>query len=235
MAEKDPTKEWGLPDWRDSSSYRNNFGDPSEWSVARWRWEFLRRREDYRAAFASLAKSGSNGTFFQDSFTEIDENTRKQLAQGNLVSAAKQKGFAFLIADNPDLLSKFGMFFMPNPKFSEQPEASLLLAAPFMASKFDVEGKPLFVCSYTFDLMRPIAKQLEACEAKLNEIKAQILGAVWEEKHHVQNWLEYLQALDARENNVSYAQMVGRAFPNRKTRYAITGLVNQAKGVRDNF
>ena len=235
MTVSDPANEWGLPDWRDSSSYRNSFGNPSEWSFARWRWEFLRRREDYRTAFSSLVEAASNGTYFQDSFTNNGEIVQEQMVQGNLIAAADQRGFAFPVIDNLDLLSSFGMFFFPNPRFSEQPEPALLLSEPYIASKFDVDGKPLGVLTYHFDLMRPIAKQLEACEAKLKEIKAKIPGAVWEEKHHVQNWHEYLRALDARESNVSYARMLGPAFPKRRTRDAIKALVNQAIGVRESF
>lgn len=235
MTENDPAKEWGLPDWRDSSSYKNSFGDPSEWSFERWRWEFVRRREDYRAAFASLAALASKGIFFQDRFTNIDEHLQEQVARGTLISAVGHRGFAFSVSDNLGLLSKFGMFFMPNPKFSDQPDESLLLAAPYIASKYDADGKPLGVLTYHFNLMRPLAEQLEACESKMKEIKAKLPGAIWEEKRHTNNWHEYLQALDARENNVSYARMRGPAFPGRKTRYSIKGLVNQAIGVRDNF
>lgn len=235
MDDNDPAKEWGLPDWRDASSYRNSFGDPSEWSFARWRWEFLRRREDYREAFASLAATASERIFFQDCFTKNGKTMEKQMAQGKLISVVGQRGFAFSVAENLGLLSKFGMFFLPNPKFSDQPEQSLLLAAPYVASKYAEDGTPLYVVTWQFNLMRPLAEQLEDCESQLKAIKERLPGAIWEEKHHVQNWHEYLQALDARENDVSYAQMVGPAFPNRKTRDAITGLVNQAKGVRDNF
>ncbi|MFC3447666.1 hypothetical protein ACFOLL_16990 [Falsochrobactrum ovis] len=39
--------EWGLPDWQDESSY----GNTSSWSFMRWRWEFTRRRDDYRNDF----------------------------------------------------------------------------------------------------------------------------------------------------------------------------------------
>ena len=35
---------WGLPDWRETGAYPSSAGT----SDARWRWEFLRRREDYR-------------------------------------------------------------------------------------------------------------------------------------------------------------------------------------------
>ncbi len=37
-------RKWGIPDWRDAGAYPNaeNMGDRA------WRWEFLRRREDYR-------------------------------------------------------------------------------------------------------------------------------------------------------------------------------------------
>lgn len=36
--------DWGLPDWQDKASY----GDVSQWTEARWRWEFTRRWDEYR-------------------------------------------------------------------------------------------------------------------------------------------------------------------------------------------
>ena len=33
---------WGVPDWRDASAYE------IDRSPRQWRWEFLRRRQDYR-------------------------------------------------------------------------------------------------------------------------------------------------------------------------------------------
>jgi hypothetical protein len=36
--------KWGIPDWRDGSAYPT----PEKMSDRAWRWEFLRRRDDYR-------------------------------------------------------------------------------------------------------------------------------------------------------------------------------------------
>lgn len=240
MSEEDAAKEWGLPDWRDHFSYRNKFGDPSEWSFNRWRWEFLRRRGDYRLAFDKLINERRNGTIFRDSVTEVDENGYRRMVVVNpnseaLVSSAGEIGFSFSIYDDLELLSKFSMFFMPNPRFSEQPESSLLSANTAMASKFDDQGHPIDTLNYQFDLRKPLTAQLKACELMLKSCQARVGGAVKEEKHQMQNWLEYLQALDAREVGLSYNMMMGPAFPNRRTKNKIKGLVNQAEGVRDNF
>ena len=37
-------EKWNVPDWRDSTAYPT----PNELSDTLWRWEFLRRRTDYR-------------------------------------------------------------------------------------------------------------------------------------------------------------------------------------------
>src|SRR4051794_33855706 len=44
--------DWGIPDWRDTSAY----GPTREWSVSRWHWEFIRRREDCRQDFITHAE-----------------------------------------------------------------------------------------------------------------------------------------------------------------------------------
>lgn len=40
-------EKWGLLDWLDPQSY----GNTKTWSEDRWRWEFTRRRQDYRTDF----------------------------------------------------------------------------------------------------------------------------------------------------------------------------------------
>ena len=47
-----PAAMWGLPGWRDPAAY----GEVQRWGLSRWRWEFLRRREDVRAAFDERAE-----------------------------------------------------------------------------------------------------------------------------------------------------------------------------------
>jgi hypothetical protein len=43
----------GIPDWRDESAY----AECKTWDLDRWRWEFLRRRADYRADFEAAAQA----------------------------------------------------------------------------------------------------------------------------------------------------------------------------------
>ena len=43
--------EWGIPNWRDAAAY----GDVTDWTLDRWRWEFFRRRPDLRAFFDQWA------------------------------------------------------------------------------------------------------------------------------------------------------------------------------------
>jgi hypothetical protein len=48
-------REWGVPDWRHASSYpvANTMGDNA------WRWEFLRRHQDYRADWERTQKNAA--------------------------------------------------------------------------------------------------------------------------------------------------------------------------------
>src|SRR5215469_8069507 len=43
---------WNVPDWRDESAYPK----PDELPYRVWRWEFIRRMPDYRAAWEEAAK-----------------------------------------------------------------------------------------------------------------------------------------------------------------------------------
>ena len=86
--------EWGLPDWQDKAIY----GDVSQWTAARWRWEFTRRWNEYRAqAIAILNHSdGSNLETLERAFTNrwgfslILDPRRSDYAEDELKTWPKQ-------------------------------------------------------------------------------------------------------------------------------------------------
>src|SRR6185312_12200398 len=51
--------DWGIPNWLDQRAY----GDTKRWSENRWRWEFIRRREDCRQDF--LAHKDGTVRFYE--------------------------------------------------------------------------------------------------------------------------------------------------------------------------
>jgi hypothetical protein len=51
--------DWGIPSWLDQRAY----GDTKRWSEYRWRWEFIRRRQDCREDF--LAHKDGTVRFYE--------------------------------------------------------------------------------------------------------------------------------------------------------------------------
>ena len=159
MTVSDPANEWGLPDWRDANSYTNSFDPTNQWTDNRWRWEFKRRQPEYRQAFDALVLQGLDGTIHRDSITKRDD-------QGNLVMVeprpnipttaehASELGFAFAADD--EHRDQFEMFFLPNPRFSEQPASAILFGDRLMTAKRDKGGLLNGEAKCHFDLTKPL-------------------------------------------------------------------------------
>lgn len=211
MTNGDPVKEWGLPDWRDVQSYSNAFGPPSHWSEESWRWEFKRRQPEYRQAFDALVLQGLDGTIHRDSITKRDD-------QGNLVMVeprpntpttaehASELGFAFVADDEHRHM--FNMLFLPNPRFSEQPASSILFGERLITAKRDENGLLVGEAQWRFDLTKPLKAQLRDCEAALTHIQVAWKKKKVREPKRDAKWLEYLRALDAKECDAVYREML---------------------------
>jgi len=98
--------EWGIPDWRDAS----NYGNVTRWSMNRWRWEFLRRRDDLREFF--------------DRWAEISFKENLEVNGGYHPTAP---GFlAFGKGEDAEVaIKKFGYDGVPNPRFGFQPALAI--------------------------------------------------------------------------------------------------------------
>src|SRR4051794_14862574 len=93
-----PVSEWGVPDWRDASAYP----DPATFSESRWRWEFTRRRKDYREAW--------------DTWAPITHARQATYAKGKLLSADDLN----FRAEVPKAKELFGLYgSCPNPRNPE--------------------------------------------------------------------------------------------------------------------
>ncbi|RWN27581.1 hypothetical protein [Mesorhizobium sp.] len=197
--------DWGLPDWRDSSAY----GNVSEWSELRWRWEFTRRREDVRTTFLQYA----------------DETHKSLMASPRYAEMRPEDGKT---PDDPSFWAMtpiepmFGMIGIPNPRISEQP----LLDHLFTKSHGVVHighGKdyldfeewtsvflPKGAVAIEFDINRPLAPQIKSAEVTLAG-----LAKLKQRRRHRSKWLTYLRALDGKEAGASWSViasvLLGRA------------------------
>lgn len=197
--------DWGLPDWRDPSSY----GETSTWSDLRWRWEFLRRRDDLRRDFdlyAPQAVALRNADFLKLGLTEIDD----QIASPAFTTA-------------PFGGEPYGYQGVPNPRVSDLADTFLHFIStirhtggvfPYHAE----EGVPAYAhgvnfspdqAAFVFDLDCDLDIQLEMARNQLRALKAgRDNGKAT--KDHKSRWLTYLRVLDAKETGASLLEIAAK-------------------------
>lgn len=188
--------DWGIPDWRDAAAY----GDTSAWSHERWRWEFLRRREDLRRDYLMLVRERSEAK-------ACDELLRLSDAWPRYIAT---KG-----------VSQYGYEFLPNPRVSDHPEAILKFASTSQLSSglhtyFDAHGVPAYAegvffspeeAVWVFDLTADLDQQIETAKERLRPLMIVSDSTQKRAKHHRKNWLIYLRALDARACGATLSQI----------------------------
>ncbi len=196
--------EWGLPDWRDPLAY----GDTLAWSTSRWRWEFLRRRQDYRNDFDRHAED----TYRH--YLNYYAGDRDEITDGEILRPT-DPGFRASMPGTP----KYGLTGLLNPRISEQPGHELYFREYDMAfyrgrgPEFLEGGKPENVMLpagrfvVRFDLTRPLAAQLEAAKSQLIYEQMAMFGKELGTKKHGKKWLLYLRVLDAWECGAHWSEI----------------------------
>jgi len=203
-----PAKEWGLPDWLDGGSY----GYTESWNENRWRWEFTRRREDYRADFDRYA---------EPTYVRAIELYKTFKPDGRLVAPDQilkptDPGFT---ATMPGPM-KYGLAGLPNPRISEQPfyvrmfqptygAATLGEGPEFLAGGEGVSvDAPDGTVAIVFDLAQPIKPQLQGLQSRL-ELEQELRHGkvVPGRRKHPRTWLRYLRVLDGRECGATFAEI----------------------------
>jgi hypothetical protein len=187
-----PAAKWGLPNWLDAEDY----GDTKSWGETRWRWEFTRRREDYRADFDAGAERTE--TLFSLTF-------RKGLTRNKP---------GFQIKATVEQLDKYGTNLF-NPRIADQPR---LFFQPPMAKTGPVSSEfislsdaathvPDGVAVMRFDLDRPIAPQLADTLGYLSSLQMQRHSKILQSRRHPRIWLRYLRVLDGRECGATWNEI----------------------------
>ncbi|GAW36617.1 hypothetical protein RA2_03690 [Roseovarius sp. A-2] len=210
--------EWGIPNWLDPFTY----GETINWTRNRWRWEFLRRRDDVRSAFDDEAE---NSYCYWSKF-------------------AGKEGFpvAHLRPDQPGftamhpLARSLGLPRLPNPRIGEQPFDVIGFSdwAEGVA-QFYSEEPPEGFERVDFDLSKPLEPQLECAKQLLKEMQRTAHGKAIQKRRHPTKWLTYLRILDGREAGASWAELTGLLPSRNGTEQAARDAWQQADALRFNF
>ena len=201
MTPRDHKHELGVPRWRDADAY------PSPTTDHQWRWEFLRRRPDYRRAWV-------------DHFDEVQ-------ARFDLIHAECGLG--------PDVPRDFYRSVGTSLREVCKPFGVRNIAAPWLAEQLPLNWSPTFgssierptehariqslvergkereaegIMHLAFDLTRPFDEQIDRVRKHFESHQADRLGAVIKPaRQHKRNWAQYLRAIDARDQGATYEDL----------------------------
>lgn len=175
-------RKWGLPDWRDADEYPITLSDDL------WRWEFLRRREDYRndweRSYPATAEWYRSHTP-EDAFRGI--NYLGHVLHDNFFNGPESPNFC---AQMEGSLPKYGLIGMPNPTI---PTPKNL--------RFNTSHQ----VSIEFDLSLSIDDLMKCAETAFKALKSRYGKSDHRKRRN--KWATYLRVLDARAEHASYVKI----------------------------
>lgn len=233
--EKVTMNEWGIPNWRDGASY----GDVESWSLARWRWEFFRRRADIRKLFDNR----KNKQYQNDldkwrrdcSRSDLTPKEKDYILNIPPRSIDDQRFFVRLTAEEQ---KTFNYFVLPNPRLSDPPfnDSSIDRVDSYdwaqsgENDKSSLAGKVLeqhhLVIAFSID--RPIPQQIKDAEKYLKSLQKYRHGRNLKKYRHPTKWLGYLRTLDALEAKATWAAILELHPGSAGTPQTVRDIRNQA-------
>ncbi|MDM7969489.1 MAG: hypothetical protein QUV10_07700 [Paracoccaceae bacterium] len=195
-------EDWGIPDWTSIKAY----GDVSNWTDERWRWEFFRRRRDLREFFDNWAVESRQ--FECNAGLDVNEPGFLAYASGEFSGQG---------------IDRFGYAGIPNPRISNQPKSSIKpvreMVYRFRFNRGDkststirsvippADGQPRTIhevvlreqeVAIQFDLNEPLTPQLQRATEFLRAQQLRIHPKLLQPRKNRAMWLSYLRALDGR-------------------------------------
>ncbi len=193
-------RKWNIPDWLDELAYPRS----QEISDTLWRWEFLRRRADYRQDWEAYFQKTYEYEVACSKDPSFPTKYKKKVMRWDNVQFR---------ATVPHSLEKYHLIALPNP--SVQNPAMLSFDSNYGRIYFGqgpdwVAGGeevtlrlPEWKVATVFDLKKPLSPQIEKVKKDLMEWQAYQMGKKLERRKSRQEWTTYLRILDAREVGAS--------------------------------
>jgi hypothetical protein len=178
---------WGVPDWRDAPAYA------IDRSSRQWRWEFLRRRWDYREDWLKHYEPGLREALaiYRDIPLPDGVTSWEEHFSGFAVypDAAWKYGIAPLL-DPSRTCSEFELW---QASQNEHPYF-LHFASREEFEEIESTGRAVVV----FDLNIPLGEQVRKAELRLKKSQANVLGRALDRRRHEKKWPLYLRVMDAK-------------------------------------
>jgi hypothetical protein len=218
--------EWGVPDWRDETAYPR----PDQISDKLWRWEFIRRMQDYRKAW-DIASKAEYEILCRMAEKRQGDKARIRRPDDLYFSVSLE---AFSSPEKYHDLIKYEIQPFPNPRiriprvFEEGPsiihfsdeDGGYFALKP--SDKHRVERVSIRAgwTMIQFDLTEPIDKQLHRASNRLRQIQSDFADEIGfaaklkqkaARRQRKDMWPLYLRVLDARNQDVAY-ETIGRTL-----------------------
>jgi hypothetical protein len=181
---KAATNLWNVPDWKNASLYPVPLPERDDSDLRQWRWEFLRRDEEYRQDWLRIRS--------------IDR-------QGKLALLADPPILDFTQI-TPILVKeqvKDPLYFQRKYKLKK-----LLNPAHIKPRHLAFYFTPLNSITLTFDLDMPISKEIVRAERILKRYQKQLKGVIQRATYpDKKKWPLFLRAIDAYAQELSLSEI----------------------------
>jgi hypothetical protein len=186
-------RKWGIPDWRDRKAY------PATLPDILWRWEFLRRRADYRAdyqqSYATTVKWYRDHSFEDFVSKHLPGPSGDgSIFPSNWENKPESPNFRIQMADS---VAKYGLRTMCNPAGARP--CDLNLDSPCVFARGTAVLAPMALGLYPDVSM---ADHIRALKATLKMLQKRSGGRI---RKQCTKWANYLRAFDARAEGASFA------------------------------
>lgn len=168
---KTSAERWNVPDWRKLELYPTPLPESDESDLLHWKWQFLRRNEEYRDDWHRFLALDHP---FQLALNKDPRDDRFDSPRYPPKHPSRH-------ADVWEVLKKYKLARLLNPSI-DKPRRLRFYPAP---------GEGISVC---FDLQRPLRDQMKRTEARL---KARLKTLTRDRLPWKTNWAKYLRVLDA--------------------------------------
>ncbi len=181
---------WGVPDYREKDDYPK----PDDLTLTEWRWEFLRRRNDYREDFLLHREEELNlpHRYFlgEDAVTPDSPDFRPHLSGSE---------------------TKYGVHYLRDPAAASPGQGQFRRS--YGSIVFDAKGEVLPKVleqeriAVTFDIREPLQPQFDEVKEHFERYLHEHGVIIRQRRRHKDKWSLYLRVIDARADGATWEQI----------------------------
>ncbi len=171
--------------WRNGQEYPK----PDGIDLDHWRWEFLRRSQEYQQDWIDVNRKGPT-----------DTRTWKKKSWHKTLKALLDKYGLQIVLPDPALQ------FPPSLQF-RHPAEKVHVGSIDKLGRFTSIRLPPGRAAVLFDIMKPLGPQLTLAKSSLEHAQVLLTGRKHGRRKHFTHWALLLRILDARSQGVTYSKI----------------------------